>query len=97
MIKNAKHTKNDEFYTLMPDIERELSFYKDSFKGKTIYCNCDSYNESNFVKYFELQFNELGLKQLISTSIGGVKFTKRQLVNVSRLYKGMAHLIVQNV
>jgi len=67
-LKNAKKQKQDEFYTQLSDIEKELIHYKNHFKGKVVYCNCDDPYESNFVKYFVLQFNELGLKKLIATS-----------------------------
>ena len=64
---NAKRNKNDEFYTRLEDIERELVHYKGFFKGKTIFCNCDDPRISNFFKYFALNFNEFGLKKIIST------------------------------
>ena len=64
---NAKKNKNDEFYTRLEDIEKELNHYKEYFKGKTIFCNCDDPRISNFFKYFALNFNEFGLKKLIST------------------------------
>lgn len=72
MIRNsnlhkAKTAKNDEFYTQLTDIEKEMVHYKDHFKGKTIYCNCDDARESNFFKFFSLNFEKLGLKKLITT------------------------------
>ncbi len=66
-LQRANKEKNDEFYTQLVDIERELSHYKDHFKGKTIFCNCDDPYESNFFRYFALNFNYLGLKKLICT------------------------------
>jgi hypothetical protein len=66
-LSSAKKAKNDEFYTQLSDIENELQHYKDHFKGKVIYCNCDDPEESNFWKYFELNFEFLGLKKLIAT------------------------------
>ena len=66
-LRTAKKSKNDEFYTLMEDIEKEMRYYKDFFKGKVVYCNCDDARESNFFKYFSLNFEFLGLKKLIST------------------------------
>ena len=66
-LHTAKTAKNDEFYTLMEDIEKEMRYYKDFFKGKVVYCNCDDARESNFFKYFSLNFEFLGLKKLIST------------------------------
>ena len=66
-LKIAKKSKNDEFYTQYTDIEKEMRYYKDFFKGKVVYCNCDDARESNFFKYFSLNFEFLGLKKLIST------------------------------
>ena len=66
-LSKAKKAKNDEFYTMLPDIENELRHYKDHFKGKVVFLNCDDPEESNFWKYFELNFKFLGLKKLIST------------------------------
>ena len=66
-LRTAKKNKNDEFYTQLSDIEKELKHYKAHFKGKTVYCNCDDARESNFFKYFFLNFKELGLKKLICT------------------------------
>lgn len=63
----AKQNKADEFYTQLADIEKELRYYKDQFAGKTIFCNCDDPYESNFFKYFAMNFNHLGLKKLIAT------------------------------
>ncbi len=62
----AKDAKNDEFYTSLQDIQRELNNYNDKFVGKTILCNCDDPFESNFVKYFLMNFNRLGLRELIA-------------------------------
>ena len=67
----AKAAKEDEFYTQMSDIERELQHYWQHFRGKTILCNCDDPYESNFFKYFALRFNQLGLKKLICTCYNG--------------------------
>lgn len=66
-LHTAKNEKNDEFYTRLEDIEKELSHYKAYFKGKTVFCNCDDPYESNFFKYFAMNFNFLGLKKLIAT------------------------------
>ncbi len=63
----AKRNKADEFYTQLSDIEKELSHYRVFFKGKTVFCNCDDPYESNFFKYFAMNFNYLGLKKLIAT------------------------------
>ena len=66
-LSKAKTAKNDEFYTQMTDVEKELKHYKEHFKDKTILCNCDDPVHSAFWKYFHLNFNHLGLKKLIST------------------------------
>ena len=66
-LSAAKRAKKDEFYTQLQDIETELKYYKKLFKGKTVLCNCDDPFESNFFKYFVLNFNKLGLKKLIAT------------------------------
>lgn len=66
-LGKAKNAKNDEFYTQISDIEKELVHYKDHFRDKVIFCNCDDPEESNFWKYFMLNFQHLGLKKLIST------------------------------
>ena len=66
-LHNAKRLKNDEFYTQFEDIEKEMKHYAPHFKGKTIYCNCDDARESNFFKFFSLNFEKLGLKKLITT------------------------------
>lgn len=63
----AKKAKNDEFYTQLSDIEKELVHYKEHFEGKIVFCNCDDPTWSNFWKYFHLKFKTLGLKKLIST------------------------------
>lgn len=63
----AKSSKKDEFYTQLSDIEKELRHYKDHFKGKTVLCNCDDPRVSNFFHYFSHNFEDLGLKKLITT------------------------------
>ena len=67
-LANAKRAKQDEFYTQLNDISNELKHYKAHFKGKIILCNCDDPYESNFFKYFALNFNTFGLKKLMATS-----------------------------
>jgi hypothetical protein len=71
-LANAKNAKNDEFYTQYHDIEKEISAYLDYepnvFLGKVVYCNCDDPYESNFFRYFVLNFKKLKLKRLITTS-----------------------------
>lgn len=67
-LNKAGIAKKDEFYTQLIDIEKELKHYKEQFRGKVVYCNCDDPFESNFFKYFAANFNALGLKKLITTS-----------------------------
>ena len=66
-LQQANRNKKDEFFTQLTDIEKEMKYYKDYFKNKIVFCNCDDPEESNFWKYFELNFSHLGLKKLIST------------------------------
>lgn len=66
-LNKANRAKKDEFYTQLTDIEKEMKYYTDHFKGKVIFLNCDDPEESNFWKYFQLNFYQLGLKKLIST------------------------------
>ena len=66
LLTEAKNNKNDEFYTQLSDIERELKHYKGHFKNKVVFCNCDDARISNFFKYFASNFKELGIKKLIS-------------------------------
>jgi len=67
LFDKAKKNKLDEFYTQLPDIEDELHHYKEQFRGKVVFCNCDDPYESNFFKYFAINFNLLGLKKLVTT------------------------------
>ena len=71
-LHKAKSSKNDEFYTQFIDIQKEIEAYldydADVFRDKVVYCNCDDPYESNFFRYFVLNFNKIGLKQLITTS-----------------------------
>ena len=66
-LNNARLAKADEFYTQLSDIEKEMVHYKEFFKDKIVYCNCDDARESNFFKFFANNFESLGLKKLIST------------------------------
>jgi len=66
-LQKANSSKKDEFYTQLPDIEKELRHYKDHFNGKVIFCNCDDPRVSNFFHYFSYNFEKLGLKKLITT------------------------------
>ena len=67
-LSNARQVKNDEFYTKLSDIEKELIHYNEMFVGKTIYCNCDNPVKSNFVQWFYMNFNILHLKRIIVTA-----------------------------
>ena len=78
-LSAAKVAKNDEFYTQLSDIEKELKHYKDHFRGKVILCNCDDPYESNFFKYFCLNFKQLGIKKLIATCYGTSPVAGQQL------------------
>lgn len=81
-LHNAKKAKNDEFYTQLSDIEKEMAHYKDFFKGKIVYCNCDDARESNFFKFFSNNFESLGLKKLITTGY------KAEGTGVKLVYEG---------
>lgn len=66
-LHEARSNKNNEFYTQIIDIKKELKYYKDYFKGKIVFCNCDNPEPSNFWQYFSINFNYLGIKKLIAT------------------------------
>src|SRR5574344_175294 len=72
LLRKARKAKSDEFYTQYVDIQKEVEAYleynPDTFRGKVVYCNCDDPFESNFFRYFILNFDRIGLKQLITTS-----------------------------
>jgi hypothetical protein len=78
-LNSAKTARKDEFYTQLTDIEKELRHYRNHFKDKTVFCNCDDPFESNFFKYFVLNFNRLGLKKLIATCYTGSPIANKQL------------------
>ena len=78
-LNRALVAKEDEFYTQLPAIENELKHYRRHFKDKTVLCNCDDPFESNFFRYFALNFNRLGLKKLIATCYSGSSITGTQL------------------
>ena len=75
----ARNAKKDEFYTQLTDIEKEMRYYRKHFKGATVLCNCDDPFESNFFKYFALNFNHLGLKKLIATCYTNSPIAGQQL------------------
>ena len=66
-LHGAKNAKKEEFYTQLPDIEKELKHYKQYFKDKVVLCNCDDPRVSNFFHFFSYNFEKLGLKKLITT------------------------------
>lgn len=83
-LRAAQSAGDDEYYTRLTDIEKELRHYKAQFKGKVVYLNCDDPEESNFFKFFSLQFEAWGLKKLIATSyrsLDGRKFNKSKKSN----------------
>lgn len=69
IFRESKRNPNDEYYTLYEDVRKDLEYYKERFRGKTIYCPCDDYRWSNFVKYFKDNFHTLGLKTLLASNI----------------------------
>ena len=77
--KKAKENKADEFYTQLSDIEMELRHYKEHLHNKVIFCNCDDPFESNFFKYFAMNFNHLGLKKLIATCYASLPVAGKEL------------------
>jgi len=66
-LHRARKAKNDEFYTQLTDIEKEISHYAPHFRGKVVYCNCDDPSMSKFFHYFSHNFEHLGLKKLVTT------------------------------
>ena len=78
-IGKAKINKNDEYYTRLEDIEIELKHYSNYFENKIVLCNCDDPFESNFFKYFAMNFNRLKLKKLICTCYAGSPIVTEQL------------------
>ncbi len=79
-LHDANRAKKDEFYTQMPDIANELKHYKQHFVGKTVLCNCDDPYESNFFKFFALNFKAWGLKKLIATCYNGSPVSGNELL-----------------
>lgn len=75
----ARVSRKDEFYTQLTDIEKELVHYREYFRDKVVFCNCDDPYESNFFKYFALNFNALGLKKLIATCYDGSPIAQLEL------------------
>lgn len=78
-LRIARKDKQDEFYTQLEDIEKEMRNYRKHFNGKVVFCNCDDPYESNFFKYFAMNFNQLGLKKLIATCYSGSPIADTQM------------------
>lgn len=78
-LGSAKTAKKDEWYTQLEDIEKEMVHYRDYFRDKVVFCNCDDPYESNFFKYFAMNFNFLGLRKLISTCYVSSPIVEEQL------------------
>lgn len=83
VLHKANKAKKDEFYTQLVDIEAEMQHYTNQFKDKIVFCNCDDPYESNFFKYFAMNFNYLGLKKLIATcyETSPIVYTQLNLFN----------------
>jgi hypothetical protein len=98
-LTQAKRAKNDEFYTQYGDIQKEMEAYLDydskAFKNKIVYCNCDDPYESNFFRYFVLNFQKLGLKQLITTSYKPSPVANTELVLQPSLFPGFEDKVVR--
>lgn len=97
-LTSAKKAKNDEFYTQFADIQKEIEAYleydKDTFKGKAVYCNCDDPFESNFFRYFVLNFKRLGLKRLITTSYKPSPIANTELILQPSFLPGFGDKVV---
>lgn len=89
-LHRAKTQKNDEFYTQLTDVSKELMHYKKHFKDKIVLCNCDDPTWSAFWKYFHLNFSELGLKRLVSTHYEKSEYTfgKKKERSYVMVYEG---------
>lgn len=92
-LRSAEKAKIDEFYTQFSDIEKEIRYYRKHFKDKTVFCNCDDPFESNFFKYFVLNFNRLGLKKLIATCYASSPIANTQLSLFDVKYKRYCYKI----
>ncbi|AYJ33016.1 modification methylase [Corynebacterium xerosis] len=78
-LSARNRNSKDEWYTQLVDIEKEIRHYRGQFDGKIVFCSCDDPYESNFFKYFAMNFNHLGLKKLIATSYAGSPIVGEQL------------------
>jgi len=84
-LTNARSSKQDEFYTQLKDIESELKHYKNHFKDKVVFCNCDDPRSSNFFKYFSHEYENLGLKKIITACY---KNQETELLNNKKTQNG---------
>ena len=82
-LRKANKAKKDEFYTQLADIEIEMKHYRKHFKNKIVFCNCDDPYESNFFKYFAMNFNFLGIKKLVATCYMGSPVVGEQFEQLS--------------
>jgi len=82
-LHDAKIAKKDEFYTRLEDIAGELKHYREFFRGKSVLCNCDDPYESNFFKFFALNFNAWGLRKLVATCYDGSPVAGQELYAAS--------------
>ena len=96
-LQAAKDSKDDEFYTTYECIEEELSHYTQHFKGQIVLCNCDDPYESNFFKYFALNFNTLGLKKLIATCYDGSPVVGKEMPMVFKITNQKAKRVAYKV
>ena len=71
LLNRAMKRQDDEFYTTMDTVRKELCNYEDSFRGLIVYCNCDDFSRSAFFQYFRANFRRLGLRRLVATCYGG--------------------------
>lgn len=88
-LHSAKKARNDEFYTQLTDVEKEMKHYKDFFRGKKVLCNCNDDRWSSFFKYFSMNFEHLGLTKLTCVSYSkddhGMKYVFEGDVNKNRM------------
>ena len=101
-LHQAKSARKDEFYTQLNDIQLELKHYKNEFRGKVVFCNCDDPYESNFFKYFALNFNSLGLKKLIATcyapsTIAGIQLDLFEDVKIEKSDKKAYKIEIEEI
>ena len=92
-MNNARKEKNDEFYTKLEDIEKELQNYESAFNNKIVYCNADDPRYSQFTKYFSDNFKRLKLKELIST---GYNASGRGIINTQTLNSSITRFLTSN-